>query len=930
MTRLRAALLPGLACLIVGAAGWASRAELDERLIAGLRQRFALVPSWQPLLAFAALAAVGLVALAMLVSRVRPALRPRLATLVLPAFGLVLLLVPFLPLLPDWWPGLQALAGPGAWLVWALVATQMLWSLWPYVPAVGTWCGRRPLTVQTLAIWIATAAVSTVAARQLTHTSLFPSGDEPHYLVIAQSLWRDGDLQIENNHQRRDYAEYFARDLDPHYLTRGADREIYSIHPVGMPVLITPLYALGGYDLVLAAFIAMSATAAAVIWRWAVQLTQAPGAVTLAWAAIVGSAPFLINTFTIYPEIPAALAVAVGLVLTLRVTAGGVAWQDVVIGLAAGALPWLSTKYAPMSAALVAVALARRAWPLHSGERGWQVASGLRVVLPYGLCLLAWFAFFYAYWGTPNPSAPYGAMRQTSLFNTVFGVPGLLFDQEYGLLIFAPAYLLAGTGLWTMLRRPGPLRRLGLELLVVFGALLMTVGAFRIWWGGSAAPGRPIASGLLVLLLPMAVQLGTATAGSTRRAAHHLLIWTGVALAVVIVFAQGGLLVSNDRDGTSSLLEWFSPRWPLWTLAPTFIAHEAPRALVDVAAWLVVLATGSWALGRVHVATRSAAALAAMAIVVAVVVAGAVAMRTLPPADPPLPGIDLRTRSRLPALDTFDHVTRPVMLRYRPVTLAPAVDVVSNLALEVTAGARSAPQPLRVLHNGRFSLPAGRYRVVVDWVDRNPLPAREGATVALQVGRVGLPLATWTVTPSPGGSFTAEFSLPVDAGFVGLRGSAEVERSIAAIRFEPISVVDVGDRVTTAQVLGATAYGDAVVLFHEDYVYPEPTGFWTTGKRATHVTIACPGGCRDGIALKVHSGARANQLTLSTLGWSRTLDLQGAQAADVQVPPPSSGEVIQLTLTTSTGFSPVDVDPTARDRRYLGAWIEVHHRREMP
>ena len=72
---------------------------------------------------------------------------------------------------------------------------------------------------------------------------LFPAGDEPHYLVIAQSLWRDGDFKIENNHQRGDYREYFSRDLDPHYLTRGADGEIYSIHPVGLPMLLAPVYA---------------------------------------------------------------------------------------------------------------------------------------------------------------------------------------------------------------------------------------------------------------------------------------------------------------------------------------------------------------------------------------------------------------------------------------------------------------------------------------------------------------------------------------------------------------------------------------------------------------------------------------------------------------------------------------------------------------
>ncbi len=593
MTRARAAVLPSLACLVVGAAGWASRAELDEVVVDGVRQRIALVPSWEPFVAFLAFGVVVLGGLAMLVTRVRPACRPALASLVLPALALAALIVPYLPVVPDWWPALQALAGPGFWMIWALVGTQILWTLWPHLPGVAAWCTRRSLRTHTAAIWIVTAAAAGLGAQRLTHTVLFPSGDEPHYLVLAQSLWRDGDLLIENNHTRRDYAEYFGRDLDPHYLTRGVDREIYSVHPIGMPVLITPVYALGGYDLVVAFFVAMAATAAAVVWRWVVALTGALGTPTLAWAAIVLSAPFLINAFTIYPEVPAALVVALALVLTLRPTPGGRTWHDLAIGLLAGALPWLSTKYAPMSAALVAVALARRAWPLHPGERRWQIAAGVRVAVPYGLSLLAWFAFFYAYWGTPWPSAPYGAMSQTEIDNTLFGVPGLLFDQEYGLLAYAPAYVLAGFGVWTMTRRPGPLRRLGLEVALVFGALLFTVGAFRIWWGGSAAPGRPITSGLLILMLPITVQLGTAAADSVRRAAQHLLIWAGVCLAVVLL-DRAGRLPRQQRPRRHLV----AARVAVAAVAavdcwrrPSSHTRRRARSL-DVAVWLAVVGPG--------------------------------------------------------------------------------------------------------------------------------------------------------------------------------------------------------------------------------------------------------------------------------------------------------------------------------------------------
>lgn len=920
-----------LAAVVVGAAGWASRATLDEVIAGGVRERIALVPSWQPFAAFVALAVVGLAGLAVAARGTRAATRPRVVDLALPAFATVALVVPYLPVVPDWWPALQVLAGPGYWIVWALVAAQFVWVLAPQWSAVAGWWTRRSLGTQTALVWLVTALVASAGAARLTNTVLFPSGDEPHYLVLAQSLWRDHDLKIANNHERRDYAEYFRRDLDPHYLTRGKDGEIYSVHPIGMPVLIAPVYAAGGYTLVVATFIAMAATAATIAWRWTLATTGALGITTLAWAAIVLSAPFLVNAFTIYPEVPAGLAVAVAVALALRPRPDRRAWHDLGIGVMAAALPWLSTKYAPMSAAILAVALGRRIWPMHVGERrDGLVASALRLVTPYAISLAGWFAFFYAYWGTPMPSAPYGKLVQTRLFNTVFGVPGLIFDQEYGLLIYAPAYALAGFGVWTMARRPGPMRRLAFEVAVVFGALLGTVGAFRIWWGGSAAPGRPLTSGLLVLLLPMAVQLGTAAPASARRAAQHLLIWLGAALALVVLGAENGLLISNDRDGTSSLLEWLSPRWPLWTLVPTFIAHEAPRALVDVAVWVVMLVGGSWLLGRVRATTRGGASLAAMASVAAVLVATGVGLRALPPADPPLPSVDLATRARLPGLDTFDRVTRPLALEYSPFTVVPASDVTPLLAVGTEAGRRTGAQPIRVLHNGRFSLPAGRYRLVVDWATRDPLPARAGSTIALQIGRIGDPLITWTVAPTPGGRWTTEFPLPIDAGFVGLRGTPEIERSIAALRFEPLAIVDEGARAMTPPVLSAAAYGAFTVFFHDDLMYPEAHGFWTTGRRTERLTIACDGGCRRGLVLRMHSGKAANHLRLVSRGWTQEVDLTGETPVDVALPPPAEGDVVPLVITTSSGFVPMQLDPTIRDTRYLGAWIVLAPPKEQP
>ena len=38
--------------------------------------------------------------------------------------------------------------------------------------------------------------------------------------------------------------------------------------------------------------------------------------------------------------------------------------------------------------------------------------------------------------------------------------------------------------------------------------------------------------------------------------------------------------------------------------------------------------------------------------------------------------------------------------------------------------------------------------------------------------------------------------------------------------------------------------------------------------------------------------------------------------------PPALGRVIVLDTGTTTGFVPIQIDPSIRDRRYLGAWIE--------
>jgi hypothetical protein len=283
-----------------------------------------------------------------------------------------------------------------------------------------------------------------------------------------------------------------------------------------------------------------------------------------------------------------------------------------------------------------------------------------------------------------------------------------------------------------------------------------------------------------------------------------------------------------------------------------------------------------------------------------------------------MPRVDLSARSRLVALDGFDARVRPAAMLYDPLRRGASSDVVPRLTLGVRPGQRHDRQPVRVIHNGRFTLPAGTYRIDVSF------NASAGGTwpLSLQVGRAGPPLDTWTVPTQPGQVWSTTVWLPVNASFVGLRGPAELERAIDAITVTPIEVVDAGSRPIVPVVTAAAHFGGATLFFHDDRMYPEATGFWTPGRRTSDVTVVTPPDRREPVVLRIHSGGKANTATFSTFGWQQTHSLSPGEAAEVELPAMTGG-IVPLTISVDDGFYPRDMDTTSTDQRFLGFWIEV-------
>ena len=230
--------------------------------------------------------------------------------------------------------------------------------------------------------------------------------------------------------------------------------------------------------------------------------------------------------------------------------------------------------------------------------------------------------------------------------------------------------------------------------------------------------------------------------------------------------------------------------------------------------------------------------------------------------------------------------------------------------------ARSAPepQPLRVLHNGRFSLPAGRYRAVVAWAARDPLPAGPGDT---REPAGGTHRHARCDVDGHAGAGRHVAGRVLAAGGCRLRRLARRRRSSSArspsCASRPLDVVDAGRAHGHAAGAGGGGLRSrSIVLFHdESTVSGEPPVSGRPANAPARVTIACAGRLRARRRRCASTAASAaNHLRLSTHGWSHEVDLRGrARGASCRCRRRPTGGVIELEARDHTGFVPIEVDP---------------------
>jgi len=400
----------------------------------------------------------------------------------------------------------------------------------------------------------------------LHYTSrLQATGDEPHYLIMAQSLWRDGDLDLANDYAAEDWREYTPGPVTPHYGAPRRDGRPFPAHSPGLAVLLAPFYAAGGRAACVVVLAFLAAGLAVEVRRLSQRVTGSAEAALLAYAAALGP-PLFFYSFHIYTELPSALALATSLdLLTMTPGVGGAA----LAALLASALPWLHVKMIPAALALGVLAL----WRLRARPLVAFVAVALAMALGFAL-------YYQSIFGQPSPLALYAGLpaeAQASPWPALFG---LLLDRSFGLLPYAPVFLLALAGL------PALVRLRAWPHLLVGAAVVAPLFTWRMWWGGQCPPAR--------FLVPLVPLLGVAVAARAAEGTRGLvrgrgaLLAVGFALALFAVSDPGRLLLVNRGNRPTRLWAALSGEGELGRYLPSLTQPDPPEIRV-AALWVLLL-----------------------------------------------------------------------------------------------------------------------------------------------------------------------------------------------------------------------------------------------------------------------------------------------------------------------------------------------------
>ena len=394
------------------------------------------------------------------------------------------------------------------------------------------------------------------------------TGDEAHYVAVADSIALDGDLDVTDQYDAgspitdRGQLEPAGQAFDP-----NGSGVLRSIRQPGLPTLLAPVRLVTDELTALRwVMVLIAAALAHHTYRLAgdLRLDERPWLLRVAWAGTFLTLPALGYSNQLYPEVPGAFACV--LAGRLLVRSRRRPWAAVAAVAVLSALPFLIIRFLPLAVGLTAIAVAttpNRPTPTQGSSPSrlpaWVSLRPLIVAPLAGAVAILGMLFVHLY-GSPLPTAAYPAGTTTppSLLGSYqFGL-GTLLGASSGLVPHSPFLWLGAVGSVTLARRFGTVGWAILGLTLTQALVVSPQGFF-----GFSLPGR-----FLIVALPL-----FALAAAAALHASGVLVVAGI-----VLLACSAALVPHAGQRYPLLLDRGYPQLPALSrvsmLFPEF--HEQP------------------------------------------------------------------------------------------------------------------------------------------------------------------------------------------------------------------------------------------------------------------------------------------------------------------------------------------------------------------
>lgn len=383
------------------------------------------------------------------------------------------------------------------------------------------------------------------------YNDMYLEGDEPEYVIVAQSILKDGDLYIKNNYDLKEYT-YFYR----HPLAFGRTTwEGYPVEGLLPSLYILPVYAAARYleispfPLLRIAVTPIAALFIALLFLFLLNLDFTKKTALLITSCVGFSGPVLFFAPLLFSEVWGALLVTISLLAILsRIKEKKAAFFGAI---SIPLLLWVGAKYCALA---IPLALWYLGLHINSVRKRFNTKQRFIVVVSIGLLLvltLSYFVFIKHYYNSYSPLATRGGelldfttgekssfsdSLQWLLGDRLEKLPysiqvgvGYFFDQRVGILFYSPFYLLLFTGL-LLLRKKDGIIYLGIMML---GGIYWFMLFWLSYWEGYGPPTRYLVP--VTPLFASLIALAYERRAGSRLVLRMSMLWSGVIILMALV-----------------------------------------------------------------------------------------------------------------------------------------------------------------------------------------------------------------------------------------------------------------------------------------------------------------------------------------------------------------------------------------------------------